>query len=126
MLRVTEVGLRQMLARVLVVSRSSDAFLRLQLSHDPAPAVRATIVQAIMADSRWTAKPETPDLIKAVVARDPDLSVSLAALEALRRWQMRGLNALLNDRLKASSGGAGAPPPRAPYVKMISPPAASS
>jgi hypothetical protein len=109
MLRVTEVGLRQTLARVLVLSRSSDAFLRAQLSHDPAPAVRATIVQAIMADTRWTAKPETPDLIKAVVARDPDPSVSLAALEALRRWQMRGLNALLNDRVKASSGRSEAP-----------------
>jgi tartrate-resistant acid phosphatase type 5 len=60
-------------------------------------------VNAIANDSRWSALPETPELIEAVVARDPDVAVSLTALEVLRRWRTRELNALLTQRLSAAA-----------------------
>jgi tartrate-resistant acid phosphatase type 5 len=45
------------------------------------------------------ALPESAALLEGVVAADPDPTVSLAALEALRRWRMRRLNTLLNERV---------------------------
>jgi len=106
-MKVTEVVLRQTLARLLVRSRAADAFLKGQLTKDPAPAVRTAIVTAIMADARWNALPETPSLIEGVIARDPEPSVSVAALETLRRWRMRQLNGLLSERLAADAGRPG-------------------
>ena len=103
-MKVTEVVLRQTFARLLVRSRAADGFLKAQLTRDPAPAVRTAIVTAIMADSRWNALPDTPSLIEGVIARDPDPSVSVAALETLRRWRMRQLNGLLAERLAAEAG----------------------
>jgi hypothetical protein len=105
-LKVTEVVLRQTLARLLVRSRAADAFLKAQLTRDPAPAVRTTIVTAILGDSRWSALPDTALLVEGVIARDPDAAVSIAALEALRRWRMRQLNGLLTARLSAETGRA--------------------
>ena len=102
-LKQSDVVFRQTVARLLTRIRTADDFLRKQLTDDPSPAVRTAIVQAIAADTRWSALPETFVLIEGVVARDPDAAVSLTALEMLRRRRMRELTQLLNDRLAAAS-----------------------
>jgi tartrate-resistant acid phosphatase type 5 len=107
-LTVAEEVLRQNLARLLVRSPRADAFLREQVVKDPSPRVRTTIVQAIAADRRWIALPDTATLIERVVSSDPDPVVSLAALETLRRVRMRTLNTLLNERIAAAKTGADA------------------
>jgi tartrate-resistant acid phosphatase type 5 len=102
-LKLSDVVLRQTVARLLTRTHSADSFIKTQLTADPAPAVRTAIVQAMAADSRWNALPETPALIEGVVARDPDVAVSLTALETLRRWRTRELSALLGERLAAAT-----------------------
>jgi hypothetical protein len=106
-MRVTEVVLRQTLARLLIRSRAADGFLKAQLTQDPAPAVRTAIVAAMLGDSRWNAMPDTPALIEGVIARDPDPAVSVAALETLRRWRMRQLNGLLAERIAGETARPG-------------------
>jgi hypothetical protein len=101
-LRITEEGLRQAIGRLLVRARSADAFVRSLLQTESSAAVRATIVTTIAGDSRWLAMPDTPALLENVVASDPDAPVSVAALEGLRRVRMRGLNALLTERIAAA------------------------
>ena len=66
---------------------------------DTSPRVRTTIAQTIAADARWMALPDSAALLEGVVASDPDPAVSLATLETLRRWRMRHLNTLLNERV---------------------------
>lgn len=101
-LKMSDVVFRQNVARLLTRIRPADAFLRTQISADPSPAIRIALIQAIAADARWSALPETMTLIEGVVSRDPDHTVSLTALEVLRRRRMRDLNALLDERLTAS------------------------
>ena len=100
--RLSDIPLRQAIARILTRNHSLDAFLKTQLSLEPSPAVRIAILQAIAADSRWRGLPDTAPLIESVVARDPDTAVAMTALETLRRWRMRELNLLLNDRVGAA------------------------
>jgi hypothetical protein len=100
-LTVSEEVLRQNLARLLVRVPAADPFLRTHLAKDPSPLVRTSIMQAIAADTRWMSMADTPPLLESVVANDPDPKVSLAALESLRRWRMRRLTSLLNDRVAA-------------------------
>jgi hypothetical protein len=107
-LTVSEEVLRQNMARFLARTAAADAFLRSQLVHDPSPRVRTTIAQTIAADARWIALPDTTATLETVVASDPDATVSLAALEALRRARMRRLNAVLNERIKTAATGADA------------------
>jgi hypothetical protein len=102
-LTVSEDVLRQTIARLLVRLPAADAFLKSQLSEDPSAVVRTTIAQAIAADARWMTSADTPGLLETVVSADPDSKVSLAALEALRRWRMRRLNTLLNERVAAAA-----------------------
>ena len=66
--------------------------------------------EAIVADTRWMALPENAALVETVVASDPDPTVSLAALEALRRWRMRHLNTLLNERVATETKSSGSGP----------------
>src|SRR5262245_12683832 len=99
---VSDEAFRVALARLLVRQPSADAFVKTKLVNDPAPAVRRAIVQTIGNDTRWLSLPDTAALIEGAVARDPDATVSLAALEALRRFRMRGLNTLLNERAAAA------------------------
>jgi tartrate-resistant acid phosphatase type 5 len=103
-LKLSDVVLRQTIARILIRSRAADGFLKGQLTKESAPAVRVTIVQAITNDSRWRDLDDTPTLLEGVVARDPDPVVSLAALEGLRRLRMRELNGLLNERISLAAG----------------------
>ena len=104
-LTVPEEVLRQTLARFLARVPAADAFLRTQLIGDPSPRVRTTIAQTIATDARWMAHSDTVGTLEKVVAADPEATVSLAALEALRRARMRRLNAMLNERLTAAGGG---------------------
>jgi tartrate-resistant acid phosphatase type 5 len=53
------------------------------------------------------ALPATAALIESVVVSDPEPTVSLAALEALRRWRMRRLNVLLNERVATETKSSG-------------------
>ena len=76
-LKLSDVVFRQTVARLLTRIRPADAFVRTQIAADPSPAVRTALVQAIAADARWSALPETALLIEGVVARDPDPAVSL-------------------------------------------------
>ena len=103
-LKLTDVVLRQNIARILIRTRAADGFLKAQLTKESSPAVRVTIVQAIAGDSRWRDFEDTPELLEGVVARDPDPVVSLAALEGLRRLRMRELNGLLNERISLAAG----------------------
>jgi tartrate-resistant acid phosphatase type 5 len=103
-----DVVLRQVLVRMLTRVPALDGFIRTQLVKDASPAVRTTIVQAIAGDARWMAMAETTSMIERVVTSDPEPRVSLAALETLRLARMRGLNALLTERVagaKASGQG---------------------
>jgi hypothetical protein len=108
LLTVPEEVLRQTIVRLLVRSPRADTFVKEQIAKDPSPRVRTTIVQAIAADARWMALPDTAALIERVVSSDADPVVSLAALETLRRVRMRTLNALLNERMTAAKAGADA------------------
>ena len=101
-LKLSEVVFRQTVARLLTRISRADDFVRRQLTADPSPAVRTALVQAIAADARWSALPETAVLIEGVVSRDPDPAVSLTALELLRRRRMRELSALVDARLTAA------------------------
>lgn len=101
-LTVSAEVLRQTLARLLARVPAADSFLKAQLAKDASPLVRTTILQAIAVDPRWMSMPDTPALIEGVVTSDPEPKVSMAALEALRRWRMRSLNALLNRRVGAA------------------------
>lgn len=92
-------ALRQNLARQLVRVPAADDFVRAQLKADPAPRVRTAIVNAIAADARWAAMPDTYRLLEGVVASDPDVAVSLGALDILRRSRIRGLSTLVANRL---------------------------
>ena len=92
------------MARLLVRVPAADSFLKTQLSKDASPLVRTTITQTIAADTRWMSLPETPGMIERVVATDPDPKVSLAALESLRRWRMRHLRSMLNERVTEAVG----------------------
>jgi tartrate-resistant acid phosphatase type 5 len=103
-LKLSDVVLRQTVARILIRSRAADGFLKAQLAEESSSAVRITIVQAIAGDSRWRDLEDTPALLEGVVARDPDPVVSLAALEGLRRLRMRKLNGLLNERISLAAG----------------------
>jgi tartrate-resistant acid phosphatase type 5 len=107
-LKVPEEVLRQTIARFLARVPAADAFLKTQMAKDPSPRVRTTIVQTIAADARWIALPDTATSLEAVAAADPDATVSLAALEALRRARMRRLNTVLNERLTAAAAGSDA------------------
>jgi hypothetical protein len=104
LLKLSDVVLRQTVARILIRSRAADGFLASQLTNDSSSAVRVTIVQAMAADSRWRDAEETPALLEGVIAKDPDPVVSLAALEGLRRLRMRELNGLLNERISLANG----------------------
>jgi hypothetical protein len=109
-LKMSDVVLRQNLARILIRSRAADGFLKSQLTKEASPAVRITIVQAMSGDSRWREAEETPALLEGVLAKDPEPVVSLAALEGLRRLRMRELNGLLTERLShANSRGDTSP-----------------
>jgi hypothetical protein len=103
-------ALRQALIRQLIRVPAADAFVRRQLTSDPATRVRTAILQGIAGDARWAAMPDTVALIERVVASDPAPAVSLAALELLRRGRIRGLSSLLASRLAAAraSGDAAA------------------
>src|SRR4029450_4338106 len=104
LLKLSDVVLRQTVARILIRSRAADGFLASQLTNDSSSAVRVTIVQAMAADSRWRDAEETPALLEGAIAKDPDPVVSLAALEGLRRLRMRELNGLLNERISLANG----------------------
>ncbi len=101
-LRLSEEGLRQAIGRLLVRARSAEAFVRTVVKNDSSAAVRTTVVAAIAGDSRWLAMSDTPAMLEDVVVLDPDATVSVAALEGLRRVRMRGLNTLLSDRIAAA------------------------
>jgi tartrate-resistant acid phosphatase type 5 len=103
LLKLTDAVLRQNIARILIRSDSADSFVKSQLTKDPSPAVRTVIVQAIAADSRWNALPDTVTVIENVVVRDPDPAVSMTALEILRRSKLRQLNMLLNERIASAA-----------------------
>jgi tartrate-resistant acid phosphatase type 5 len=105
-LTVPEEVLRQTIARFLARVPAADPFLKTQLVKDPSPRVRTTIAQTIAADARWIALADTATALETVAATDPDATVALAALEALRRARMRRLNAVLNQRL-ATAGASG-------------------
>ena len=106
---MTDIALRQAIARLLARVPEADAFLKSQVTADAAPAVRTTLLQVMAADARWSKMTDTPGLIESVVRSDPDPGVSIAALETLRRWRMRDLNTLLNERIATgkSRGEAG-------------------
>jgi hypothetical protein len=101
-LKLTNEALRQTLARLLVRQRDAQAFVRAQLTRDSSPAVRSTILQAISTDPRWLAMPDTLTLIESVITVDPEATVSLAALDTMRRLRMRHLNAQLAARVAAA------------------------
>jgi len=101
-LTVSEETLRQTIARLLVRVPAADPFLKTQLGNDSSPLVRTTITQAIAADARWMSLADTAGMIENIAGTDPDPKVSLAALEALRRWRMRRLTELLNERIAAA------------------------
>ena len=103
-MKLSDVVLRQTIARILIRSRAADGFLKGQLTKESSPAVRITIVQAIAGDSRWRGMSDTTAVLEGLLARDPDPSVSLAALEALRRLRMRELTGLLNERISMTAG----------------------
>jgi len=107
-LKLSDEVFRQAIARLLARNPAADAFLKTQIVKDPSPAVRTTIVQVIAADTRWTTMADTVALIEGVVALDPDSAVSVIALETLRRWRMRDLNALLTERVAAAKQGGDA------------------
>ena len=106
-LTVSEEVLRQTMARFLVRVPAADAFLKTQLVKDPSSRVRTTIAQTIAADARWIALPDTASTLETIAASDPDATVALAALEALRRARMRRLNGVLNQRLAAGAAAGG-------------------
>jgi tartrate-resistant acid phosphatase type 5 len=95
-------ALRQNLARQLVRVPAADEFVRTLLKTDPAPRVRSAIVSAIASDARWAASVETVRLLEGVVASDPNVAVSLGALDILRRSKIRGLALLVASRLTAA------------------------
>ncbi|HMF62374.1 MAG TPA: metallophosphoesterase [Vicinamibacterales bacterium] len=105
LLKESQEGLRVKVAQLLAREPAADGFLRAQLSQDPSPRVRASIAEAILADARWMALPDTAAVIESVVASDPDVTVSLAALEGLRRRDVRRLRTLLNNRVAAGTSG---------------------
>jgi tartrate-resistant acid phosphatase type 5 len=102
-LTVSEEVLRQTIARLLARLPAADEFLKTQLAKDSSPRVRTTIAQVIAADARWIAIPDTTTVLERSIASDPDPTVSLAALEALRRARMRRLNAMLTERVAAAT-----------------------
>ena len=106
-LTVSEEVLRQTFVRLLARIAAADTFLKSQLTKDTSPRVRTTIAQTIAADARWMALPDSAALLEGVIASDPDPAVSLAALETLRRWRMRHLNTLLNERVAMARNNAG-------------------
>jgi hypothetical protein len=110
LLSLSDDALRQNLIRRLVRVAAADEFVKTKLKSDPSPRVRAAIVTAMVGDARWAASTETVTLIEAVASTDPDVAVSLAALDLLRRARLRGLSALLSSRLAAAkaSGDAAA------------------
>lgn len=110
LLALSEEALRQNLIRRLIRVAAADDFVKTQLKRDPSVRVRSAIVTGIVSDARWTAMPETVSLIEHVAASDPDVALSLAALDMLRRARLRGLTALLVNRLAAAkaSGDAAA------------------
>ena len=108
LLGLSDEVLRLTLARQLARFSRADEFLRTQLKADPSPRVRSTIVQVIAADARWLAFPDTVPLLERVIASDADAGVSVTALEALRRLRLRGLNALLTERLTAARAASDA------------------
>jgi hypothetical protein len=101
LLKLADDALRQSLARMLLRTAKADDFLKAQLTIDRSPRVRTVIVQA-MADARWASSAETVPLLETIAASDPDVGVSLAALESLRRTRMRRLSAILAERLAAA------------------------
>jgi tartrate-resistant acid phosphatase type 5 len=56
-------------------------------------------VQQISTLPRWTAMPATVAILEDVAKSDPDVNVSLLALDNLRKWRLRGLTDVLNERL---------------------------
>lgn len=97
--KMSDEALRQWFVRPLSRTERADDFLKAQLKADPAPRVRVAIVQAITTEARWLAMPDTPTLLERAIASDPDTTVSLTALERLRLVRMRGLHAMLTERL---------------------------
>lgn len=102
LLSLSPEALRQNLVRQLARLPAADDFLKAQLRSDRSGRVRAAIVTAILSDSRWMAKPETSALLESVVRSDPDLTLTISALEAIRRSRLRGLQAILVDRIGAA------------------------
>ena len=104
----TEEAQRQAIARQLARIPAAHEFLKTPLAKDPSPRVRTAIAQAFIGDARWMAVPANLALIEEAVVSDADPAVSLAALDALRAWRMRRLNALLAERVAvaAKSGDA--------------------
>ena len=102
LLALPDDALRQDLIRRLVRVPAAHDFVKTRLKTDPSPRVRSAIVTGMVTDARWAALPETVTLIEGVATSDPDASVSLTALELLRRARLRGLHGLLVSRLAAA------------------------
>ena len=108
LLTLSDEALRQNLIRRLVRVAAAHDFVKAQLKSDPSPRVRSAILTGMVGDARWAALPETVALIEGVAASDPDVALSLAALDLLRRSRLRGLSALLASRLAAAKASGDA------------------
>jgi tartrate-resistant acid phosphatase type 5 len=90
---------RVTVARLLARTAKADDFVRTQVRKDPSVRVRTTLVQQISTLARWTAMPSTMALLEDVAKSDPDVTVSLLALDNLRRARLRGLTDVVAERL---------------------------
>ena len=83
-------------------------FLVAELEKESSAALRSAIIDSLR--RYWVLHPEAQSILMHHAASDPDVDVSIAALDVLRALRMRELGKLLETRLEAArrNGDAGA------------------
>ena len=86
---------------------SESAFLFDRLAKEPSAALRIDLIQAL--DKTWHGDGQDLTVLENHASSDPDMTVSIAAIEMLKTIRIDSLNRLLNTRLGAAVAGGDLP-----------------
>src|SRR6202021_3830617 len=86
---------------------SESAFLFDRLAKEPSATLRIDLIQAL--DKTWHGEGQDVSVLESHASSDPDVTVSIAAIEMLKTIRIDSLNRLLNARLGAAVAGGDLP-----------------
>jgi len=84
----------------LAANPDGQNFLLVQLDREGSPELRSTIIRSM--EQYWESHPKEQGILERYAASDPDVAVSLQALETLRSIRMSALDGILESRITAA------------------------